>query len=70
MFFRKDSELTSEVAQLRATVVYLNHELSSMTDKLEIQTLRIDALFKAYPHGINKDGSPRKKMGRKAKVEI
>jgi hypothetical protein len=25
--------------------------------------------MKAYPHGINKDGSPRKKMGRKAKVE-
>ena len=40
-----------------------------LMEVLEIQTLRIDALMKAYPNGINKDGSPRKKMGRKAKVE-
>ena len=40
-----------------------------LVEVLEIQKIRIDALLKVYPNGINKDGSPRKKMGRKAKVQ-
>jgi len=64
MFFRKDAELSSDINQLKAKIAYLNQDLISMRDKLEIQTLRVDDLFKAYPYGINKDGSPRKKVGR------
>jgi len=40
-----------------------------LMEVLEIQTLRIDALMKAYPHGTTRTGEPRKKPGRKAKVE-
>jgi hypothetical protein len=69
MFFRKDAELTADVFNLQSRVAYLSQDVRVLKDKLDIQSLRLDALMKAYPHGINKDGSPRKKMGRKAKVE-
>jgi hypothetical protein len=64
MFFKKDAELTSEVGHLKARLAYLSHDVHVLKDQLGIQTLRIDALMKAYPNGINKDGSPRKKIGR------
>ena len=35
-----------------------------LVEVLEIQKIRLDALMKAYPYGANKDGSPRKKIGR------
>jgi len=35
-----------------------------LVEVLEIQKIRLDALMKAYPNGINKDGQPRKKIGR------
>ena len=31
---------------------------------------RVDALFKLYPHGIKKNGEPRKKPGRPRKVVV
>lgn len=58
----KDKALYEQVDNLRL-------ELLTLKNKIEIQDTRIKALVKAYPNGINKDGSPRKKMGRKAKVE-
>ena len=56
-------------AALQHHIECLYRDIRFLTDKLEIQTLRIDALMKAYPNGINKDGSPRKKMGRKVKEQ-
>jgi hypothetical protein len=64
MFFRKDAELTADVFNLQSRVAYLSQDVRVLKDKLDIQSLRLDALMKAYPHGINKDGSPRKKIGR------
>ncbi len=61
MFFRNNN-LERRVADLEANLFRMKMDL----DTCEI---RLDALMKAYPNGINKDGSPRKKMGRKAKVE-
>jgi hypothetical protein len=69
MFFRKDAELSSEVNQLKVKIAYLNQDVKLLKEKLEIQTVRIDALMKAYFYGINKDGSPCKKMGRPFKKE-
>ena len=60
MFFTNKHKL--EVLMLRTDVLKLKDEIS-------ILKLRIDALMKAYPNGINKDGSPRKKMGRKVKEQ-
>ena len=69
MFFRKDAELSSEIGQLKSKLAYLHHDVHDLKNKLSIQTIRLDALMKAYPYGINKDGSPRKKMGRPFKKE-
>ena len=35
-----------------------------LQDNLLTQGIRLSGLMKAYPNGINKDGSPRKKIGR------
>ena len=64
MFFRKDAELSAEITHLKSRIAYLSHDVHVLKDKLSIQSLRLDALMKAYPHSINKDGSPRKKIGR------
>ena len=58
----KDKALYEQVDNLRL-------ELLTLKSRLDIQETYIKALLKIYPNGINKDGSPRKKMGRKAKVE-
>jgi hypothetical protein len=68
MFFRKDAELTSEIGQLRVRIAHLSQDVQILRSKLDIQTTRLDALIKAYPYGSNKNGSPRKKPGRKPKV--
>jgi len=64
MFFRKDAELSAEITHLKSRVAYLSHDVRILKDQLGIQSLRLDALMKAYPYGLNKDGSPRKKIGR------
>lgn len=66
MFFNKEKK---QLEALTSLFGKLEDKVKTLTARLEIQTTRIDALMKAYPHGINKDGSPRKKLGRKAKVE-
>lgn len=60
MFFTNKHKL--EVLMMRADVLKLKDEIS-------ILKTQMSALMKAYPNGINKDGSPRKKMGRKTKEQ-
>jgi chaperonin cofactor prefoldin len=57
------------IAQLNDKIEFYNVEIKNLKTRLDIQTTRIDALMKAYPYGANKDGSPRQKPGRKAKVK-
>ena len=66
MFFNKEKK---QLEALTSLFGKLEDKVKVLTNLLEIQTTRLDALMKAYPYGANKDGSPRKKMGRKAKVE-
>ena len=51
-------------AALQHHIECLYRDIRFLTGRLEIQTTRIDALMKVYPYGANKDGSPRKKIGR------
>ena len=68
MFFKdKHKEL---VSSLHHKVENLNLELRHIKSRLETQTIRIDALMKAYPYGANTDGTPRKKPGRPRKVKV
>jgi len=66
MFFNKEKKKLEALTSLFGK---LEDKVKTLTARLEIQTTRIDALMKAYPYGSNKNGSPRKKPGRKAKVE-
>lgn len=63
MWFTKKTDV------LQHQIDGMKMDMAKLMTCLDIQTLRIDALMKAYPNGINKDGSPRKKMGRKAAVK-
>jgi len=65
MFFNKEKK---QLEALTSLFGKLEDKVKTLTARLEIQTTRIDALMKAYPYGSNKNGSPRKKPGRKAKV--
>jgi len=65
MFFTRDSEITS----LKKEIHDLGVRISVLAGRVEIEQKRVDALFKLYPHGINKDGQPRQKPGRKLKVK-
>lgn len=47
----------------------LRADVLRLKDELSILKTQMSALIKTYPNGINKDGSPRKKMGRKAAVK-
>jgi hypothetical protein len=67
MFFTQKHK--DEIKFLFNEVERLERFNDRLMEVLEIQKIRIDALLKVYPNGINKDGSPRKKMGRKAKVQ-
>lgn len=60
---------TNKTDVLQHQIDGMKMDMAKLMTRLDIQTLRIDALMKAYPNGINKDGSPRKKMGRKAAVK-
>ena len=40
-----------------------------LQDNLLTLGIRVSGLMKAYPHGLNKDGSSRKKIGRPHKKE-
>ena len=61
MFF-KNKELEKRVADLEANLFRMKMDL----DTCEI---RLNGLMRAYPHGTTRTGQPRKKPGRKAKVE-
>ena len=40
-----------------------------LQDNLQTQGIRLTGLMKAYPHGTTRTGEPRKKPGRKSKVQ-
>ena len=61
MFF-KNKELEKRVAALEANLFTLKLELDT-------NTIRLNALIKAYPHGTTRTGEPRKKPGRKVKEQ-
>ena len=61
MFFRNNN-LERRVADLEAN-------LFRMKMDLETTEIRLNGLMKAYPHGTTRTGEPRKKPGRKAKVQ-
>jgi len=67
MFFTDKHK--KSIAALHHKIEFLQLDIHKLQTRLEIQTTRLDALMKAYPYGSNKNGSPRKKPGRKAKVE-
>ena len=60
----------TQVHAMQNEIEFLKSDVKNLMRKLEIQTIRIDVLMKAYPHGTTRTGEPRKKPGRKAKVEI
>jgi hypothetical protein len=66
MFFNKEKK---QLEALTSLFGKLEDKVKVLTNRLEIQTTRLDALMKAYPHGTTRTGEPRKKPGRKAKVE-
>ena len=55
---------SKDKAAMHHHIECLYRDIRFLTGRLEIQTTRIDALMKAYPNGVNKDGQPRKKIGR------
>ena len=59
----------TQVHAMQHEIEFLKSDLKLLTKKLEIQTIRLDALMKVYPYGANSDGSPRQKPGRKPKVQ-
>ena len=66
MFFTRDSEIQS----LKQEIAHLNTRVGVLSGRMEIEQGRVDALFKLYPHGIKKNGEPRKKPGRPRKVVV
>ena len=58
------------IAQLNDKIEFYNVDIKNLKNRLDIQTTRLDALMKAYPNGVNKDGQPRKKIGRPRKVVV
>lgn len=56
MFFR-NKDLDRRVADLEVN-------LFRMKMALDTTEIRLNGLMKAYPNGVNKDGQPRKKIGR------
>jgi hypothetical protein len=64
MFFTRDSEIQS----LKNQINILETRMGNLASCMQIERGRVDALFKLYPHGIKKNGEPRKKAGRPRKV--
>ena len=68
MFFTRDSEtdsLKKEIADLKEKCSRLSVEQDAHWKVLNSILQRLQSL----PHGMNKDGSPRKKLGRPHKEE-
>jgi len=61
MFFT-NKKLEKRVANLEAL-------FSRMKMDLDVVEIRLGGLMKAYPHGTTRTGEPRKKPGRKLKVQ-
>jgi len=61
MFFT-DKKLEKRVADLEAN-------LFQMKMDLDVTEIRLSGLMKAFPHGTTRTGEPRKKPGRKPKVQ-
>ena len=59
----------TQVHAMQHEIEFLKSDLKLLTKKLEIQTIRLDALLRLYPYGANTDGTPRKKPGRPRKVK-
>jgi hypothetical protein len=66
MFFTRDSEIQS----LKKQINILETRMGNLASRMQIEQGRVDALFKLYPHGIKKNGEPRKKPGRPRKVVV
>ena len=63
MWFTKKTDV------LQHQIDGLKMDIAKLMNRLDIQTIRMDALMKLYPYGSNSDGTPRKKPGRKTKVQ-
>ena len=57
-------------AALQHDIECLYRDIRFLTNRMEIEQKRVDALFKLYPHGIKKNGEPRNKAGRPRKVVV
>ena len=57
------------IAALHHKIEVLSMDIKKLRHYLDIQTTRLDALMKAYPHGTTRTGEPRKKPGRKPKEQ-
>ena len=67
MFFTDKHK--KSIAALHHKIELLQVNIQTLQHRFDIEQKRVDALFKLYPHGINKNGSPRKKPGRPHKKE-
>jgi hypothetical protein len=61
MFFNKEKK---QIEALIALLDRLEFKIEALQQQMSVQDLRTRALVKAYPNGVNKDGQPRKKIGR------
>ena len=61
MFFNKEKK---QIEALIALLDRLEFKIEALQQQMSVQYLRTRALVKAYPNGVNKDGQPRKKIGR------
>ena len=66
MFFNKEKK---QIEILMSLFDRLEYRIETLQEQVAIQDIRIKSLMKAYPNGINKDGQPRKKIGRPFKKE-
>jgi hypothetical protein len=67
MFFNQEKK---QIEILMSLFDRLEYRIETLQEQVSIQDLRIKSLMKAYPNGINKDGQPRKKVGRPRKVGV
>lgn len=61
MFFNKEKK---QIEALIALLDRFEFKIEALQQQMSVQDLRTRALMKAYPNGVNKDGQPRKKIGR------
>ena len=66
MFFNKEKK---QIEALIALLDRLEFKIEALQQQMSVQDLRTRALVKAYPNGVNKNGQPRKKIGRPFKKE-